>query len=713
MYRNRTLLHWIAAALLVLLSALPLSADVQGAVELYTRDITGIRIYDETGAYIPDPPDPLEIQPRWIIQTVHESVELYGGAGTLKAKVTGGSIFALDHIDSSELDIFLLRGTIRGTSSDESSRLTITTPFASYEFSDTDVILQTNAEDFFTVIDGEAYVTNLLTRTSYTVSGGSTIETLRDGRISDADPAVLGMKETMLAYSLEPEHFLAIAYPDPEPEPVLEPEPEPLPEPEPEPEPIEEPEPLPPPEPEPVPVPAPAPQPRPDPSRVITAVPLESEPAEMQLPPAAPALDEPPEPAEEPVERVPREIVPAGISVELSQAVLADLKGGELYGVTTLKPSISSEAAAAGLKLQVGYQGDVTDVDSWYAPRGNLTWDFGANVSGYKAVMDILYDTLSLIDHVRIGRPGEPFYLEAGRQQPYTLGHGMLINRLDPQTDEPLLSRVPVVLEVTGQRLGYELFIDDLAYPAVLGTRISFRPSAEFEIGLGAALDFGYFETYAYPFVKGYDSPFTPDGHQSSALDMYRRVLIAPSLDVTYQLHEQMDFIAEAAMLLVVDENLQFRTDAAGSSLSLMAGIQGELDDLSYRAYASVSRGHLYPGIFGRDYYRRRDDQITGIMQDITDTKWSFGIHGDAAWTWDDVLFAAYADILLPDISRSRAGVSASYRTGPFSLTAGFSGTFDDVDLSLTGTYRTDRFSFSASMNSLDSFSFETVIPLF
>ncbi len=366
-----------------------------------------------------------------------------------------------------------------------------------------------------------------------------------------------------------------------------------------------------------------------------------------------------------------------GLAVGFSQGIVSDQETDTLYGVSSLNPSIHSELFDLGLAFRVIYSGDPLDDKNLFdLRRSEGAWTFGAGKEGFSRSMDIAYDLLSFVDYIRIGRPESTIHVSSKGDRPFTLGSGLLIRNLEAQVDMPMIQRSQTVLTVGGTQMGASLFADDIRYPAMVAARLSFlsSPSSTFEVGTGTVVDFGSIPTYTRPFGDSVTSVY----------DMFKKTLIAPFADVRIPLpsseDNQVDLYIGGAMLMLVDNDLQFRvdsfyTDQYGlSNYTAAAEVSGIQQSISYRAGVSFSRGSLLTGVFGRNYYLVRDEKISDLMKTIgEDPAVSFGIHSEVSYTRGGLQLGGYVDLRMPQVTESALGIETSYKAGNIALAAGFS----------------------------------------
>ena len=357
---------------------------------------------------------------------------------------------------------------------------------------------------------------------------------------------------------------------------------------------------------------------------------------------------------------------------EVSQGFSGDFSGGTFYGITSVSAGYDAPSFGFALGSRFIYEGDPFLWDTLYDVRKEQSpaglWNMGRGLTGFASVMDIAYDLLSLVSRVRIGAPGDGLFLSAGHRDAYRMGTGIILRDLDPMSDLPMITRVPLLLEAGGDSFGLEFFLDDITFPVISSVRVSLSTSGDhpMEFGAGAAADFGNIRSYVYPFGDSVHS----------AADMVRKTLFMPFADARVPVYRTGDFTAEAAgsfaMLIPIDQDLQV---GGFSRYSIFAGARfGFSDELFIHFGPSAVRGELRPGLMGREYYRHRDDVVSGVMGSSSDDlSLSPGLFTEVLYCTEGAEVSFYADLPLNDVSSGSMGLRGALRALSGEISAGAS----------------------------------------
>nr|MDA3832535.1 hypothetical protein [Spirochaetales bacterium] len=459
----------------------------------YVDNPDNIRVFDANGILVRDISGIDQIREGWIIQTLDSDLELTLQQGALK--LAAKSILSIDSFSEDYVDLYLLRGKARVVSDSLDTKVTLATSTGAYSFQKGELILVTQKGDTLYGKEGVIQALNFISGKELIISpnekmtaSGST------AAITQAPQELAQTAETLPLEYYRKTILTARKEPVPEPEPVVEPEPVP------EPEPVVEPEPAPEPEPvvvEPqdeIVVPVEDIQPAPQPEEAA------EQPRDVQLPPAIelkiPAASEPKPskkkldyPEDEVPEQRPRNI---DFTLNLGTGLMHKFTSSELpYITTAFYPTVLWNDLDLGFRVHIAFQGTPA-VTNWYAPYGDLLWNYGGGFSGSELVEDILRDSLSLIDHVHYGEPGDLFYLRIDDSTPLTLGLGTHIRNLDTSIDYPYFRRTGLYNEINTRYVDFQMLVDDITYARLFGLRTAFTPLPDtyaFTVGLYAAAD--------------------------------------------------------------------------------------------------------------------------------------------------------------------------------------------------------------------------------
>jgi len=614
MMNKRYRILWIMLSILLLVQTGNIGAqEVSGLSFTPYLEGSNAKVFNEKGFLVEDTSTVDAVHQGWIIQTLDHSVELTLSLGAMR--IGPQSIIAIDSLSADDIRIYIVRGSIRALS-DADTRITLSTAQSSYTFTEGDYILEAGTEQRFTSVKGLAEARIAASDRSFEVPAERQLATgTSESTILSAEAQQIERLTTELPIQHYERVRLSVTAavepvePEPEPEPqtvaeAVEPEPEPEAEPEPEPEivqPTEEPE-------------------------IIIA---KEEPVE--------------EPVEEVTEEVPlaREIEllvaedtaetagdandsDSGLTAELALGfgLMHELKGSSSvpYAVTTLYPRFMFGPVDLGFRLSVAFNDNPLAIENWYRERGNLLWDFGGGAAGFAGILDIVSDSLSLIDHVLIGAPESGFYLRIDDSTPLSFGHGVLMSELLTAIDDPYIHRAGLYQSVTTPFYDHELLIDDITYARIFGARFALRPFARsypFTLGISALADIDYLPT---------------------------KMVITPALDLTLPViateNHSLSVIADAAALMVYEDGtldyLASYDEANGlENILISAGLSGRSGGLSYQLLGVYDRGNLSFDMFGDDYQWRRTALLDGLYDDGYALE--FGLKGTASYDRDQL----------------------------------------------------------------------------
>jgi len=151
---------------------------------------------------------------------------------------------------------------------------------------------------------------------------------------------------------------------------------------------------------------------------------------------------------------------------------------GQTYSKAIIQPVFSVGKLRMGLYMPIIYTSDLFDTDTWYHPRGNNEWSFGAEYwddDPYKASMDALTDVALKIRFMEYGQPlVDPFYLKVGNLNTMSIGHGILMRNFANDSDFPAVRRIGLNTGFDAGSWGAEAVVNDLSEPEIFGGRFNF-----------------------------------------------------------------------------------------------------------------------------------------------------------------------------------------------------------------------------------------------
>ena len=168
---------------------------------------------------------------------------------------------------------------------------------------------------------------------------------------------------------------------------------------------------------------------------------------------------------------------------------------GESYSKVTLSPEVRIGRLKLGFYLPVFYKDNLFNPSTWFAPRGNNEWDFGADYWGKnttKALLDAASDLILKIKYIEFGQPlDDPFFFKLGNLHDLTIGHGLIMRNYRNDSDFPSVRRTGVNTGIDFGSFGFEALADDLPVPGIVGTRLFFRPfkGSKLAFGLSGVAD--------------------------------------------------------------------------------------------------------------------------------------------------------------------------------------------------------------------------------
>ncbi len=383
------------------------------------------------------------------------------------------------------------------------------------------------------------------------------------------------------------------------------------------------------------------------------------------------------------------------LSFDVTQGVALDLSEASLYALSSFRAGISGNGATLRLNFRLLYDGDPFDRSYLYDPRrsgGGLR--FGTGLTGFAKAAEIVSDLLSFIELIRIGSSEQAISFSAGELSPYTLGEGMVIRGLDARADLPALGRVPAELRSEAGRLRLELFVDDISYGVLAGSRISFTGGADdsWEVGAGLTADFAAVETYSFSYGDGVNS-FS---------DAVEQITAIPFIDASVPLLRRddydLDLITGAGLLVQRDVRdpadpvlplSSFFDDTYGFyNYTAAAGVKGGAEGLSHHSFVSLSRGALRPGLVGRGYYRQREELLDEAAASIGQSPaFNAALHAGASYQLGSLTLGIDGVLAVPGISSSSFGLFFSFKNSGFSIEGSIDSPPKEFSLSAAGYF--------------------------
>ncbi len=311
---------------------------------------------------------------------------------------------------------------------------------------------------------------------------------------------------------------------------------------------------------------------------------------------------------------------------------------GNTYSKLVISPVIDADKFRMALYLPVIYV-DLFDSGSWYHPRGNNEWSFGTDQSGWQNVIsDIWMDLWLKIRYIEYGDAEfDPFYFKLGNLNTMSLGHGALVYQFANDYDFPAVRRIGFNMGYENT-VGFEVMVDDLSRPALMGLRLSvspFKAFKAFEIGLSGVADIKPAMEADNP--EYYGDPW----FLAASLDM-------DFMEVNTGLFKMVWFADTSAMAPI------YRSDPAGFSnikagpawdmvwadgrptnFGVRSGLRGLLGPVRYSLEYRYWNGVYVPSMFNSLYGRKKVEYVDTFSTyldngDILSD--NMGIFGEVYW---------------------------------------------------------------------------------
>lgn len=149
------------------------------------------------------------------------------------------------------------------------------------------------------------------------------------------------------------------------------------------------------------------------------------------------------------------------------------------------------------IKLNLGIGISNIEEENWYALTSHPEIDYpylGAKVSleflinGEGKLRETDLEIEKILEYVRLGSAGKPFYLMGGKINDFTMGYGSIVQSYMNQSDESNRT-IGALLAVNTPFITLEGMLNDVQKPDVIAGRAAFKPLPFLEAGLSAATD--------------------------------------------------------------------------------------------------------------------------------------------------------------------------------------------------------------------------------
>jgi hypothetical protein len=434
--------------------------------------------------------------------------------------------------------------------------------------------------------------------------------------------------------------------------------------------------------------------------------PAEAAPAEAA--PAAPVPTAPPaEPAAPEAGEAGRSRFGSWLSDVLGFEIGSVVIDGQTYSKAIVQPTFSVGKLRMSFYLPIIYTSDLFDSSTWYRPRGNDEWSFGAGDWGEddgEAALDALRDAALKIRFIEYGNQAlDPAYLKIGNLSSMTIGHGVLMRNFANDADFPAVRRVGVNAGFDLGSFGAEGVVNDLAEPEIFGGRVKlgiFGFTVIADIDPGADLSDEEREAIGDPMLLGsaVDADLPILRGDLVALKAFADVAaLAPYTRTDIEGGPEAGLQSD----LVYDPD---RNDGLESfrNYGLMGGFIGKFAFLDWRLEYRQYRGAYRPTLFNALYERNRSryalEYAALLSADGIDQAVLHGVYGEAGFRIlaDKVEFGA--GYLLPwtdDSSMTREEVLAEdYLMARVALKRGF---LPFYGISASFTYERTGFAYAAT----------------
>jgi hypothetical protein len=337
------------------------------------------------------------------------------------------------------------------------------------------------------------------------------------------------------------------------------------------------------------------------------------------------------------------------------------------YAKIALSPLFAAGKFRMALYLPLIFSGDFMAQDDRYKPGGNDEWDFGKNADQDRyrdaARKDFLRDLALKLYFIEYGRPGDPFFINAGNLREVNIGHGSLMYKYANDTDFPALRRVGIHMGLDTPIGGFEAMSADLAEADIAAGRLYVNPVPAFPLSIGASAVVDKHPVYAVSDSVKSAFPL-PSGEDPAAIDpMFLGLALDTGLRIAKNDFLSLTLFADAATLIpylrheYAGASPRFGTKGAlfdsyyDDSFSgrfrnygLSGGFYGNFDIFDYRLEYRQYRGIFRPGFFGPNYDHLRARYVWEMLSYIADPnssdfdKKTIAVYGEAGFTISDKL---------------------------------------------------------------------------
>jgi hypothetical protein len=328
---------------------------------------------------------------------------------------------------------------------------------------------------------------------------------------------------------------------------------------------------------------------------------------------------------------------------------------GETWAKIVVQPKISIGKLEAALYLPAVYQNNLFDATTYYRPKGNNEWSFGADQDwGNKpltATGDLFTDLALKLRYLQYGEQRDPFYLKLGNLDNMTLGHGLLMRNYANDVDFPAVRRIGLNGGIDFGGFGFETAVNDLTEPEIFGSRLFFRPLQR-TAGLGVSAVADIDPAGDVPKDDGIDPLFAEELRRVDPIV----TTVGADVDVSIVETELLSVVAFTDVGGLVPYLRDDLTDLNGDTVDAglktgalvdteagrlrnfgaMTGVLGSVAFVDYRLDFRTHNGLFRPFYFDGGYERRRGEVAAQIYAYFLDPdaeeldQTGAGVYGEA-----------------------------------------------------------------------------------
>ena len=313
---------------------------------------------------------------------------------------------------------------------------------------------------------------------------------------------------------------------------------------------------------------------------------------------------------------------------------------GVTYSKLLFQPTFRMGRLQASFYLPFIYNQNLFDPADWYKPEGNNEWSFGTDQNNTGDIVNDAFGDLFLkIRYLKWGKQRDPFYFAFGNYTGIDLGHGILVNDYNNNSEFPAVRKVGLNLGAYGEGMDFEMVTEDLSAPLeqVAAARFAFPLIGPLSLGFSAATDLAP----AQDLDPSSDQNFIDKDP----------ILLNFALDLDFPLFERPAFTMlfytdGAAMIPIIQGQPQLKYFLGGENVirnyGASAGVMGNMSILDYRLEYQYADGIFHHGFYNSTYDKMRGVRVKEILGYV-DNPVSYdprqGIYGQAGLTLAEILY--------------------------------------------------------------------------